>query len=257
MPNPAMSFDNWYSDLGNIARKHGISVADVDAWREAYETGQSPLECLAEDYPEILEGSEPLPQANNMTAQEVADKIGQPLSVWPGNCYAVACSLIKADLVKGRAAYGHFIGRISPNSMFFGKPIVNHGWVITDDGQLIDPTRWVFEGVEPYIYCAPLEFAAEYDEGGNIYRLENGRDTPPHNEEEKQVNIPSGDVALFNSLLGRSELQTTLGMSEVCWLGNLSLVTLQDSAKPLYEALIAMGMKAMIPLDNRTKIFAA
>ena len=41
-----------------------------------------------------------------LDAEKVAERIGVSLSDWPGNCYAIACKLVKSKIVKGRPAYG-------------------------------------------------------------------------------------------------------------------------------------------------------
>ena len=45
-----VGFDVWYDLLVDIANRRGINVADVDAWKEAYDSGQSPEEAINEDY---------------------------------------------------------------------------------------------------------------------------------------------------------------------------------------------------------------
>lgn len=97
-----------------------------------------------------------------LTAQAVADAIQVPLHEWPGNCYAIACAVLKSGMVRGRATYGHYYGYISPLSIpFGGRKWSRHGW-ITRRKTIVDPTRWVFEAVKPYIYVGPVN-DADYD----------------------------------------------------------------------------------------------
>ena len=103
-----------------------------------------------------------------LDANRIAERIGVELSDWPGKCYAVACQMLKAKVVKGRPAYGNYHGPVVASSMFFGKTVVRHGWIERADGMIVDPTRWVFEGVEPYIYEGLPSM--EYDEGANLLR---------------------------------------------------------------------------------------
>lgn len=251
MPNNITDFDGWYAELMTIASKHGINVSDVSAWRESFDDGLSPAESLAEDYPECFAESEPYGMSL-IDAESVAKAIDLPLNEWPGNCYAVACMMVDAQLLSGRPAYGHYLGKIDEKSMFYGKPIVHHGWIVTDDGDIVDPTRWVFESAEPYIYRAPA--GSEYDEGGNVFRMKNERPAPPYSAEQAQKPIPNEYIPLVNSLLGRKTLQVTIGMTEAFWLANLSLISLGDHAKRLYLAMIEMGHRGFIPLDNRVLI---
>ena len=37
-----------------------------------------------------------------------------------------------------------------------GRPV--HSWIECADGTVVDPTRWVLEGVFPYIYRGPSDF---------------------------------------------------------------------------------------------------
>lgn len=92
---------------------------------------------------------------------------------WRGQCYGVALALIESKLVSGRAVYGHYYGPISPTSKPFGSRAgtsfpAHHGWIVTEDGHIIDPTRWVFEDRAPYIYhldpCGCGDFDDSMDE---------------------------------------------------------------------------------------------
>ena len=51
-----MSWEDWYDALQVIAGDIGVSVADVDAWKECYDDEMSPHDALAEEYPEEMEG---------------------------------------------------------------------------------------------------------------------------------------------------------------------------------------------------------
>ena len=37
-----------------------------------------------------------------------------------------------------------------------GRPV--HVWIELPDGTVLDPTRWTFEGVWPYVYQGPADF---------------------------------------------------------------------------------------------------
>lgn len=101
------------------------------------------------------------------TAEELADAIGVPLADWPGNCYVISRAVLDRALVSGVARGGQWVGRIAPGSYFHHKLTdggrrlavmprgIRHGWVELDDGRVLDPTRWVFEGASPYVYVGP------------------------------------------------------------------------------------------------------
>lgn len=185
--------------------------------------------------------------------QAIAAAIKIPLTDWPGNCYAIASQMIDAGLLDGRAVYGHYLGMIRPGTLFFGNPIVRHGWIATKDGRIVDPTRWVFEGVAPYIYQTTVR-SHEYDEGGNVFLLRQQRPAPAHEQNSATVEIPVDARALCSALLSREKVQSRLTTTEAHWLATLSLIILGDQAKTLYEALVAMGFTALIPIDNRRKV---
>ena len=92
-----------------------------------------------------------------MPIADIAARIALPAQDWDGKCYGVALALVEANLVPtgSRAVYGHWRGEISPQSSFAGRRTLGftgHGWVLTPEDRIIDPTRWAFEAVAPYIY---------------------------------------------------------------------------------------------------------
>lgn len=185
----------------------------------------------------------------------VAQAIGLPVVEWPGNCYAIAYQMVSRGLVTGRAVYGHYIGFVAKGSHFDGRPIVRHGWVACEDGSIIDPTRWVFEGAEPYIAQLPAEHH-EYDEGGNTLLANLKCLVPCHNPDEANAKHVEGDAdkALLQLLLGRDSNPELLTLTEAHWLATQPLDDLQDVAKHLYQLIIGLGWSALIPLDNRLKV---
>lgn len=97
-----------------------------------------------------------------MTPEQIAERIQLPLEDWTGNCYGVALLMVQAGLVPAgsRAVYGHWRGPIAKSSHFAGRRGVGftgHGWVLTEEGQIIDPTRFAFEDVAPYVYLGATE----------------------------------------------------------------------------------------------------
>lgn len=47
-----MTFDDWYAKLRALAYAHGESVADVSAWRESYDDGETVEHAFYGEYPE-------------------------------------------------------------------------------------------------------------------------------------------------------------------------------------------------------------
>lgn len=107
------------------------------------------------------------------TIDECVRALDWPTEQWRGQCYGVALALVEAKLIDGRAVYGHYYGPISPTSNPFGARAgtsfpTHHGWIVTPDGQILDPTRWVFEDREPYIYHLDPCNCGDYDVSDNV-----------------------------------------------------------------------------------------
>ena len=47
-----LTFFEWYERLQSLAEPHGVNVSDEDAWREAWDEGQTPEESFYCEYPE-------------------------------------------------------------------------------------------------------------------------------------------------------------------------------------------------------------
>ena len=113
---------------------------------------------------------------------------------WKGNCYCVASKIVNEQIIDDdcRAVYGHYLGPVSSKSYFKsyrGMPFINHGWIVLSNGDIVDPTRWVFEAKEPYIaFMDSMDDVAveEYDEGGNEWRRENQNPPPKYRKGDRQ-----------------------------------------------------------------------
>jgi hypothetical protein len=91
---------------------------------------------------------------------------------WKGQCLKVASWMVTEGVVEGRHVQGSWCGEVAAadrdrfDAAAVERRRVGHVWIVLDaDGRIMDPTRWVFEGVAPYIYIsaqpAQLE-TAEY-----------------------------------------------------------------------------------------------
>ena len=120
---------------------------------------------------------------------------------------------------------------------------------------IVDPTRWVFEGVEPYIYEGLPSM--EYDEGANLLRARFARPAPIFDPNKQMVSVPKGEAReLISGLLGMSEVRAEINTEQAFWLGNMTLQALGGHAKPVYEALSEMGMKVFVPVDNYERVMS-
>lgn len=187
-----------------------------------------------------------------------------PPDGWAGNCFGIATATVKHKLVpKGSAAvYGHWLGPIHSESMFFlpNRPFVQHGWVILPDQTVCDPTRWVFEHVSPYIYYGPAD---HYDEGGNQVRTQLiGIHPPRYSPDDTQFEItkdvlPTSAWRFVEKLLDLFNPNVPIGVvsyNQLHWLGNQSPQRLGYHVVPIYRAFQKLGLKAMIPIDNWMKV---
>lgn len=194
--------------------------------------------------------------------QKVAQAIGVPVEQWPGNCYSIALAMVKAGVIAGgvgRPQYGHWLGPVAPGTYFAVRasrlPFIPHGWVEHPFDMVTDPTRWVFEGVPPYIYWGKR--GPEYDPGGNGLRRAMMQPCPPYDETARRVVLSFGDPGV------RSAVMTMLGwppfvtVDHCFWLANLPLDELGGLAGAVFESLVEAGQSALIPLDNLGLVLAS
>lgn len=95
--------------------------------------------------------------------------IGLPARDWKGQCHKLARLMLEF----GFCSEGKLVeecawtGPVAPGSRFaefkgtyaFGEhDYMIHTWIALPDGWVCDPTRWVFEDVEPYVYVGPADF---------------------------------------------------------------------------------------------------
>jgi len=199
----------------------------------------------------------------------IAKFIGVPdLMDWKGNCYGIASKIVNDEVIDDncRAIYGHYLGPISRTSMFkdrIGMPFVPHGWIELSNGDIIDPTRWVFEDEKPYIAKIDKDdVAEEYDEGGNGWRANWQDPAPQYDKTERCFPIVLKDEACSEYLMDllideRKENIKEVSLGQMFWIANLSLLTLGLFAKDIFTWIDNMGLKALIPMDNQIKILSS
>lgn len=206
-----------------------------------------------------------------LTVDRVVLETGRETSTWIGNCYAVSCAIIQHRLIEGEAVFGHYHGPIDRNSVLWTRSsFAQHGWIICPDGTIVDPTRWVFEAVEPYIFVAdenkqlkpsprdPKGFLGdEYDIAGSAIRRAMRPPLPEFDAEsltriDKPFEIKDPEAAAFvREALGNPEFWTH---EQLHWLANAPLDGpdgLEPFAKPIFEAYIDAGLSAYIPMDHQ------
>jgi len=198
-----------------------------------------------------------------LTIEQVETAIDIRTGNWRGNCYAIACAIVKAKLVKGRPAYGHYTGPVSKKGYFgnrAGLPFNRHGWILLDDGRIMDPTRWVFENVKPYLYIVRQDNNNddnEYDEGGQTLAEQlHPKELPPYDCDSKitlKVDL-SRAAELHIKKLGGQSLGTRVTVEQAHWIATTSVRELGIHAKEIYKWLIKKKQRALIPIDSQTMV---
>lgn len=182
--------------------------------------------------------------------QKVAKVIDLPIEQWAGNCYSVACAIVKAKIVRGKARYGIYGGYISKDSIFAGREIVHHGWVERHT-TLVDPTRWVFECAEPYIYVGPKD-NPDYDFGSNRLRKMMLKPPPKFDSKKNHWKVPKHLQPFVHLMLGEQSFGNVVCAWQMMWLASLPLDMLEDKAEALYRWIIDdVKVPSFIPVDNR------
>ncbi len=197
-----------------------------------------------------------------LSISQVEKAIGIPAKDWEGNCYGVACLILKHKLVQGSPVYGLYLGEINPDGYWesrSGSPAVHHGWIDLKDGGILDPTRWSFEAVNPYLFYSRDASLEEYDAWGMKTRQYNRRPPPAIQPGEKMVSLKLSkpDSALVLSLFGerKTPAKIALSISQLFWLANLSPLDLGSSAERIFDAIEKVGHKSFIPIDSRAYVY--
>lgn len=194
------------------------------------------------------------------TVEDVAEAINVPVEKWPGNCYAISSMLLDSGLLddyQGKhgklfLTFGKYTGPLSTDSPFAGKPIIQHGWLESPHGFIVDPTRWVFEQIVKEVWAGVI---TDYDMGGSRLhmKMRPGVPDPEGKMVRLMVNDPSVLKAIDRLLNGKAEATKTGEVStyQLHWLANLPLETLSADAAGIYTALKASNAAGLIPQDNR------
>jgi hypothetical protein len=193
------------------------------------------------------------------SVKAIEKAIGVPAREWPGRCHEIASAVVESGLVKGTAVYGHFLGSVDPRSKLYrpGAPFYRHGWIVIPKwGPIVDPTRWVFEAVEPYVWVGPAD--GDYDEGGERLRKATRRPPPKFDSSADRIYEIKNDAvspevrAFLTGALG-AEINL-LTASQLGWLANLPLDSLKPHALEIYALIDSLGLRGFVPWDNRKRV---
>jgi hypothetical protein len=196
--------------------------------------------------------------------QWVARRIGIPLDEWPDREDMVAYQVSHVFEI-GSYADGHYLGLVDPDAPRFGVnsklPMQGHSWIELPDGTIVDPTRWVFENVEPYVALIAPTDARHHDYDVTCARWVEGiYRRRPEPSDERQVGLllpfnPRADICLLLDLKleGAEYPECVLRVSheQAVWLAELPPNVLDPLVvEQLYGALMAAGMRDAIPLEQ-------
>lgn len=167
----------------------------------------------------------------NLDPELIAHAIDLPLDKWPGNCAGVAALILFHGLVDGKDEYGFYLGPTEDGTMFAGKTMIRHGWIKLPDGRIYDPTRWVFEDVDPYIYVG--HNTDDYDRGMRTVRTSDA----------------SNEMLALEFLDLYDSGQTAFDFRFIMRVGNTFPEHMPGIAAEVYETLDKLGHQAVIPID--------
>ena len=182
----------------------------------------------------------------------IANEINDNKENWVARCFEISSAIVKADLVEGKAVFGKYYGKIHKDSFFNNSSFPNHGWILTKHNYIIDPTRWVFEATEPYIYIGEVD-NYEYDRGSNVLKslLSPLNNVPTFDNSGRIIEIEDQEIEnLFSQLLLDKKEPNKISINQALVVASSSLSELDTSAKPIFQWLSDNGLQAFIPIDN-------
>lgn len=178
----------------------------------------------------------------------IAKAIGMKPRYWRGRCHHVAYDIIASGLIEGEDRYGLYHGPIDPKGFFGKRPFSRHGWIEMPDGNICDPTRWVFTNDVPHLYvCGPNP---EYDFGGNAMRAATDQGPPAHNPRAEQFKLELSAATreeINSRFKGKGGEYYT--KDQIRWLANIDPDSVRNPGE-VYRAIVRAGMEAYIPMDN-------
>lgn len=192
-----------------------------------------------------------------MPTMEQCVKLVGPPAEWKGRCAEVAARIAAAYLNdKGFPRYGAWHGDAHPQSFFAsrrGLAFIRHGWFELKDGRVFDPTRWVFEGAEPYLYVGRSEM---YDAGMARAKalVANYREAPKFDPAKPVVNLSKITNDDFRAVAGTyfgGDPLDDVNVEQIFYLANLPPQMMPGPARirGVYEVIVKAGYKAAIPAD--------
>ena len=212
----------------------------------------------------ILQAKTKMKKPENLTIKEVEKAIDMPAQRWHGKCFEIATAIVEANLVSGVAVYGHYLGHVDPDGYWGARanaPFFQHGWILLDDGRILDPTRWSFEDDQPYLALFSKDedgddYFGDYDEGGNQWRKAMLRPCPPpsKNGRKEPLKLSNEAKRFVSCLLADGVTPENMCVEHVSWLANANYDDLGEFVYEIYRAICQLPHgSAFIPIDNHRR----
>lgn len=175
--------------------------------------------------------------------RELVEEMGVHVVDWIGNCEGAVRLFMRHFPIKGSISAR---GAWTQGTEAFGdclRPFTQHSWIQLEDERVLDPTRWVFEGVAPYIYVGESDY---YDYGTNALNaiIHDIPDTPYNKPGTKELDPTDADLL---RTYGVRCFGDKVHHDDLWWLSRMPPT---GQHKALYEFFEDQGMQAMIPIDN-------
>ena len=187
--------------------------------------------------------------------EEIERKIDYPADKWRGNCCSVSMAIVSKGLIKGTPVYGMYHGPVADMSIFANRQagLHRHGWIVNGD-TLIDPTRWVFEDVEPYLYVSDTD-DQEYDEGANVLRAIDAKPFPSEDDGEKKYDMMGGlsGQASYHVFQLTGVGQCIFSRMQIHWLATLPWQMYEGHAHEILCKIKELGKGVYVPYDNMAR----
>lgn len=218
-----------------------------------------------------------------VSMQELGERIGVPVSTWHGRCFEIASLLVKAFAWEdAEAVYGLYLGPIARGCKTFEpcrSGATRHGWIVTREGVLVDPTAWVFQASEPALRVLlpgteeDFNVREHYDEGAESLSGVYSQLFPDASSCANQEVVAVPDRELLQALLEhatrihrvdqalqamqrapalRAQVEQAGGFvrEQLSWLAKRPYSSLgTKTARGLYQLLIERNLSSLIPVD--------